>query len=398
MNNWKGLAVMLLGLGVLLSGCQQEKPESLYNPNYLYNPNPVITAMEPADSALAGIVTIKIIGENFSPIKENNFVHFGKTKAVVLDASANQLVVQSPNFIADSTAVRVSVLGAISFSNSMPYRLVRGVGEFGGFGDYDEPYMVECDKDENLYVALGSRKIVKITPAEVKTDYATTTFSLFTGLAFGPDGMLYVARNTRYLYRVPAGGGSAAQWVRVKDAVYALDFAPGGFLFVGGKGDSLYKVTIQGDGASKGIMPYPDTYIKAIRVFNGYVYIGGKVNATNQQAIWRNQILSENELGPTELYFDWSTKISTTFEILAITFAADGDMYVGTDAPEAVIVIHPDGTFAPLYPGVLEPTSYSLSWGNKQFLYIARRSDDAKKRRVIKINMLKEGAPYYGRP
>lgn len=398
MNNWKGLAVMLLGLGVLLSSCQQEKPESLYNPNYLYNPNPVITAMEPADSALAGIVTIKIIGENFSPITENNFVHFGKTKAVVWGASANELVVQSPNIIADSTAVRVSVLGAISFSNSMPYRLVRGVGEFGGFGDYDEPYMVECDKDENIYVALGSRKIVKITPAEVRTDYATTTFSLFTGLAFGPDGRLYVARNTRYLYRVPAGGGSAAQWVRVKDAVYALDFAPGGFIFVGGKGDSLYQVTIQGDGTSAGIMPYPDTYIKAIRVFNGYVYVGGKINATNQQAIWRNQILSENELGPTEVYFDWSTKISTTFEILAITFAADGDMYVGTDAPEAVIVIHPDGTFAPLYPGVLEPTSYSLSWGNKQFLYVARRSSDAKKRRVIKINMLKEGAPYYGRP
>lgn len=398
MKRINGLFTMLVLLGLLSMGCEQEKSKSLFDANDVYKSNPIITAIDPPDSALAGIVEITISGQNFSPIKENNFVYFGKTRAEVLEASETRLKVQSPNIIIDSTMIKVAVLDAISFSNLMSYKLVRGVGEYGGFGDFDEPYSLACDSDENLYVALRSKKIVKIARDETASDYGTTTFVLFSTINFGPDGYLYVARNTKFLYRIPPGGGAAEQWIRVRDAVYSFDFAENGFLFAGGKGDSLYKVTTEGDGTSKGIASYPDTYIKAVRVYNGYVYLGGKENTTSQQSIWRNQILSDNELGPNELYFDWNANISTTFEILSITFAADGDLYVGTDAPEAVITVHSDGSFAPLYPGVLEPTSYSLCWGNKQFLYVSRQNNDNTKQRVIKINMLKNGAPYFGRP
>lgn len=396
MNRLHGLILLLLLFCMITMGCESEKAQKLYDPDSVYNPDPVITAIEPADSALAGIVTIKLIGQNFSPVLENNFVHFGKTKAKIWEASENQLVVQSPNIIVDATMVKVSVLGAISFSNLMPYKLIQGVGEIGGFGDFDEPVLVECDKDENVYVALSAKKILKISPNEEVTEYGATTFPLFSTMRFGQDGFLYIARNTKILYKIAPGGGNAAQWTSFRSAIYDFDFSPNGLLFAGGKGDSLF--LIKPDGSHFGMASYPNTYIKAVRVFDGYVYVGGKDNTANQQFIWRNQIISDNELGSNELYFDWGTNIDPTSEVLSITFSEDGDMYVGTDGESAIIIVHPDGTFEPLYRGVLEPTSNSLSWGSKQFLYVARRSDDATKRRVIRINMLKNGAPYFGRP
>jgi len=131
-------------------------------------------------------------------------------------------------------------------------------------------------------------------------------------------------------------------------------------------------------------------------VFSGYVYVGGKA-ASGEEAVWRNQILPGEALGPKEKVFDWSGRISTTAGILSLTFAKDGDMYIGTDGADAILVVHPDGSSEPLYPGVLEPQSYALSWGNGQFLYANRRSDLPEKRRILRIKMRKEGAPYYGR-
>jgi hypothetical protein len=396
MNRLNGFIIMLVLLGLLSMGCDQEKSKSLFDASHVYQADPIISTIDPPDSALAGIVTINISGQNFSSIKENNFVYFNKTKATVLEANESQLTVQSPNIVAASVMVKVAVLDAISFSNLLPYKLVRGVGEIGGFGDFDEPVVVECDKEENVYVALSSRKIMKISPQDETVEYGSATFPLFSTMRFGQDGYLYIARNTKLVYRIAPGGGNTALWLNARSAVYDFDFSANGMMYAGGKGDSLFM--FMSDGTQFSVASYPNTYIKAVRVFNGYVYVGGKDNTADQQFIWRNQILSDNTLGQNELYFDWGTNIDPTSEVLSITFSADGDMYVGTDAASAIIIVHSDGTFEPLYPGVLEPTSNSLAWGIKQFLYVARRSDDATKRRVIKINMLKDGAPYYGRP
>jgi len=396
MNSKNGLIIILLLIGLCSLGCEQEKEESLFDPDYLSDHSPVITAMSPLDSALAGIVEITISGQNFSPQVENNFVYFDKTKAEVLEASETQLKVQSPNVVEDAMMVKVAVFGAVSFSNLMPYKLVRGVGEYGGFGNFDDIYVVECDKEENLYVALGSRKILKIAPDETVTEYGTTAFPLFSTMKFGPDGYLYIGRLIKAIYRIPPGGGAAKKWISMPDNVYDFDFSDNGMLYVSGKGDSLYLV--KPDESVIGVAAYPDTYIKAVRIFNGYVYVGGRDNATDREFIWRNQILGDNSVGENELYFDWSANVDETSEILSMTFSADGEMFVGTDAEAGIINVHSDGTFEPLYPGVLEPETYSMAWGNGFFLYIARRNDDTTKRRVIKINMLTDGAPYYGRP
>lgn len=401
MNRLNGLIIILILMGLFSLGCEQEKSDGLFDPNDTYKPDPVITAIDPANSALAGIVEITISGQNFSPIKENNFVYFGKTRAQVLAASATQLKVLSPNIVVDSTSIKVSVIGAISFSNLMPYQLVRGVGEYGGFGDFDDPFVLECDRNENLYVALSGKKVVKILPDETRSDYGTTTFSLYSSMKFGPDGYLYIARVIKALYRIPPGGGAAVKWISTPGQVYDFDFLANGMMYAGGKGDSLY--LIRPDGSALGVAGYPNTYVKAVRIYNGYVYVGGKDNTANRQFIWRNQILPDNRVTTKELYFDWGANIDLNSEILSMTFSQNGDLYVGTDslAASAMYVVHPDQTFEPQYPTVLTSAShsfYSLSWGTESFLYAARRSGNMKLTRVLKINMLKSGAPYFGRP
>ena len=79
---------------MILMRCEKEQPQGLYNPDYASNPAPVITAIDPLESALAGIVVITISGQNFSPIPEENFAYFNKTKAEVLEATTTQLKVQ----------------------------------------------------------------------------------------------------------------------------------------------------------------------------------------------------------------------------------------------------------------------------------------------------------------
>ncbi|MDZ7294046.1 MAG: IPT/TIG domain-containing protein [candidate division KSB1 bacterium] len=388
---------LVVGAVLVAAGlnCEKERPIGLYDPAQKYNPDPIITSLEPADSALAGLVTVTVNGQNFSPIAQNNFVYFGKTRVPTLEASPVRLVVKSPNVVADAIPVKVAVLGALSFSNVVNYKLVRGVFTIGGYGEFDEPYVVECDRDENVFVVLGSRNVEKITPAGEKQVYGTVPFSLPSGIKMGPGGYLYVGRRSTSFYRIPPGGGAAVKWITAPGRIDDFDFASDGTMYAGGKGDFLYN--IKPDGSAAAVADYPNTYIRAVRVFEDYVYIGGRDDATGRHYVWRNRINPDGTLAPKEVYFDWGSRIDTTSEVQAITFAQDGDLYIGTNAPQAVVVVHRDGSFEPLYPGVLEPASNYLAWGNSNFLYICRRSEDPKKKAVLKVNMLKQGAPYYGR-
>lgn len=389
-------AILAVGLlATLLIGCENQYPESLYNPNFQGRPTPVITSIIPPDSALAGIGQIVIQGENFSPVLEENFVYFGKTQAELISASATELRVKTPNITGDSLNVKVAVHGALLFSNVFKYKLLTALWDWGSFLAADDPWGITCDADENLYVDLTTKNIEKVSRDNVRSTYGTVPFVKGTGIKMGPEGYLYVARTTTALYRIPPGGGAAAKWVDAPGKVYDFDFAPSKAIYAGGDGNFLY--VIKPDGKGSQAASYRKVYIKAVRVFDGYVYVGGR-DSTGQQCVWRNQILTDDQLGPTELYFDWSSKVDPVSQIYALTFAADGDMYVGTDHAAGIMIVHRDGSFEPLYEGLLQPYVYSLAWGTGTYLYANQRNDvDPAQKRMLKINVLKQSAPYYGR-
>ena len=86
----------------------------------------------------------------------------------------------------------------------------------------------------------------------------------------------------------------------------------------------------------------------------------------------------------------------------SLTFAADGDMYIGTantsnTSLDPILVVHPDGSTEPLYPGQLILPADHMVWGNGVYLYVNRANRDAEMRRIMRVNLLKPGATYYGR-
>ncbi|MFQ6676543.1 MAG: IPT/TIG domain-containing protein, partial [Fidelibacterota bacterium] len=381
--------------------CEEARyPESIWDPDDTGKPSPSILRVEPEEGGLAGVSEITITGENFSPVPEENTVYFDGTSAELLSASETALVVRAPDVSGDSLTIKVAVAGAFLFAEFHPYKLEPAVIEYGEFGDFDNAFAIECDSDENVYVSLAGRKIVRVSPDGEKSEYAKTTFDKASSMKFGPDGAIYYVNLLQYVARVDPGGGSDAIFTTLPGGVYDLDFDSLGNLYAGGSGNAIYRIRL--DGTSQTSAEYPSIDIRAVRVFGGYLYVGGKYTGEDttevQEGVWRNPIISENgDLGESELVLDWGAYVGKAGpRIASITFGADGDMYIGADGGDAITVLHKDGTLEPLYPAVLFPPTYAMSWGEGEYLYVNRRGTE--NRRILRVTMRKLGAPYYGRP
>lgn len=392
-----GLLISLLLL--LFVSCEKEATKSVYDENPTVKPDPVITSIEPPVGALAGIGTVTINGSNFSPNPVENAVFFGSTPATVVSASESEMVVQTPNILADSLEVKVSVVGALLFSNVMYYTLEPAVEEYGGYGVAGEDlYAIAADTAENVYVFRSIRFIDIITPDSSNSaqPYGTSAV-VTTGMKMGPGGYLYLAKNNTTLRRIPPGGGSQTTFSTLPHKIFDLDFDPAGNIYAAG--DSNVTV-VYSDGTFEAVAEYPGTLIRAVRVYDNYVYFAGNGVVDSLRVVWRNQINAPNDLGPNELVFDLTPELGKDIEVQSLTFAEDGDMYIGTTAaPDPIVVVHPGGSYELLYPGILAPEMYDMAWGNDVYLYVTRRASALAQTetRILRINMQKRGAPYYGR-
>lgn len=408
MRTGKALSIFtFISILILILGCENEYPPSIYDKESEGNPSPEITSVEPAEGAFAGIDDITITGKSFSSSMDEIFVYFNGTVATILSASTTQLLVRAPIIEGDSLTIKVAVLGAYLFAEWSPYRIQYAAIEYGGVNDLTDAYGIACDILENIYVSSGLNTIIKISPDEESTDFASTPDGFFVALKMGPGGYLYGAR-TRYIYRVSPDGSIVEKFgQKLGQKVNDFDFDENGNIFTASK-SKIYCMTP--DGTNIAAADYPDINLKSARVFNGYVYVAGEYLGFDitvvQKGIWRNEITSSaGDLGDSELVFDWGEYWGANSpSILAITFSEDGDMYIGAEAGDAITIVHPnpDGNYLngdaePLFPAVLMPPSTVFSWGNGQYLYVNRKSPEDPKKRLIRITMGKKAAPYYGR-
>ena len=394
------VVIAMLSLAIFfVAGCEPDYPDSVWDPDYQGKPDPIITGVEP-DSALAGIDTVRIIGENFSPEVGENHVFFDGNKATTLSASDTVVTVLTPNVVGDSLRIQLRVDGAILFDDKYPYKLEPAVIEYGPFGDFDYVSGLACDLSENIYVLSETKDVIKVTPEGEQIEHGTTAFIKTPGMKMGPGGYLYILRGNKKVYRIPPEGGSASTWVTLSGKVADLDFDSNGILYAAGKGDSIY--SIKSDGSFSGEAAYVDYKIVGVRVYNGYVYVAGEYSGIDTtEGIWRNEITSdEGELGDNELVFDWGNYVGEDGpSILSITFSETGELYIGQDKEDAITIYSlATETTRILYPGVLYPPATYMCWGNGNYLYVNRHDEeDASKRRIMRVTMKLDGAPYYGR-
>ena len=386
----------LVALVILfVSGCDNPKTGSLFDPNATSKPQPNIASVSPAGSAFAGMDTIVITGTNFSSVLAENSVLFNTTSATLLSATSTQIRLVAPLVALDSVAIRVSVSGSDKFSSIFQYKLIAGVAAFGGLASSELGTAVAMDAAGNLYAGYSSAAveagILKITPAGVRSSYAPATagVAFWSSFKMGPGAYIYGARNVRALYRYsPGGGSSAALWTQIVGTTLSdIDFDQSGNMWVGGNNSNIYRIA-----QDKTVSSYPFVgTVHSVRVYSGFLYFSAKTDAGEK--VWRAQI-SASGLGTPEIYFDFASAYPTNVP-LVITFSSDGILYIGTDSPDGLVVVNADKSHsAPFaaYKSLYSPAFFSLAWGAANDLYATSTAGI-----LMKITVRgKKSAAYYG--
>ncbi len=410
-------AVFLISVFTLIifPGCSDKGDPSLY-PGTPTAPNPatapVISSISPAAPALAGVSQITITGKNFSTNPLEDLVYFNGVQVNLESATSTQLTLTAPNITSDSITIMVAVLNSSLFSNRILYSLSAVAKDIypDANSTFIVPYSLASDNSGNIYSSLtvngSSSGVIEIANDTSVTNYAPKGPETFwSSMRFGPNGVLFTARNVSGVYQIPAGGGAPKTYVAISPSsikISQLEFDALGNLWAGGNNSSLYRIN-----QDKSVHSFPFVAnITAMRIYNdggtNYLYVAATQNS--DVSIQRFPIDSNDNLGAPQQYYDFTANYGTGASITALEFSADGDMYLGTNLPQAIIVVHPDKSSAPLYSGILKLTGVvSMAWGSGNYLYYIRaQSFDVNgalvvPETIVKLDIQKPGAPYFGR-
>ncbi len=386
--------ILGLGLSVLfIIGCEPDYPPSLFDPNEKSKPQPIISEIIPPDSSFAGVGQIIIRGQNFSPNPGENLVFFNAERAEVIKASETELVIKTPNMVADSIVIKIAVHGAELFSEPWIYKLVAAVSEFGKLLDGEIAWGIASDRQGAIYVSIEGKLIKKISPEGKTSIFTNTPFLRANAMKMGPGDTLYAvaAAGRARIIQTIAPDGSATTFTAIPGTPRDLDFDANGNIWVG-TDNNVYRV--KPDRSKLKAESY-DGKVEAVRVFNGYLYVLETNQTTGVTKIWRSAI-NNDTLGAKEEVLDLTAAPWLENErALSMNFAADGTLYLGTTHPEGMFVVDANGSGEPLYPGLIPGSIYAMTWPPGQAMYVVVQQPGGST--ILKINMGKDGAPYYGR-
>jgi len=392
----KPLIIFVLVALFIGVSCDTEEPDSIFDPNATAAPDPVITSVIPPDSAFAIVEDITIIGKNFKSTPEDNFVYFDGNLATIVTADTNKLVVKSPDIIGDSILIQMTVNDAWNFAYyERLYTLNPIAIEYGQLDEYNNMKAITCDQNENVYVT-SDNIIYIVKPDSIKTQFAELMSVAATAMKIGPSGYIYYCQSIA-MFRMSSEGVNDASWYIIfPEDVNDFDFDNEGNMYVGSAKGVIYTVDIDNKLATAQATQ-DSVEISSVRVYGSDLYIAGSYKGTNplhiKNGVWRYHITS-GILGDSEQYLNWDDYDDS--KINSITFSEDGDLYLSSTGDDC-ITVYSNGEFEPLYEGALYPNTTKLCWGNGKYLYAIRLQSDDATQRLIRINMQKNGAPYYGR-
>ena len=396
----------ILFLIILVFSCDDpDYPEDIWNEDDTGGLSPVVTSVEPADGAFAGIDTLTITGQSFSDTEEENIVYFNNLLGNIVDATPNRILVIPPNLVSDSVKIKVAVQGAFLFGEyNAQYILTAAVMDYGPFDQFTDIYSLDLDREENVIVSMEGSPNAEFWKVDTNQDSTVWSGSLSkgSGMKLGPDGSVYFVNYQRYLYKDEEGTPKENTEIfkRVNGNSTDLDFDASGNLYLSGTGSKIDVVDINDDGGmTSGITEAKDLGdldTKCLRVFGDFVYIL-TTNAAADEAIYRLPILDiAGTLGDLELVFDWSAYTNKESSALCFTLGENGELLIGSDSESQPLTFVNNDVVSAFYPTVLTPPINYMAWGNSQYLYIINRTEETN--RVQRIDTRMNGAPYYGRP
>jgi hypothetical protein len=409
---------------LFLAACNEfNEPGLIYDPDKPVPPDPVISGIDPADSALAGVQgrEITILGSNFSPNTGFNFVYFGKQKALIKSSTVNQIVVYRPAIYGDSLDVIVQATPALAsvymdekYKIENPYyaydpdnttSLITPTSAYGA---------LEVDNEENLYI--GSRRVIFMIPPAADTAITFkslgTDFSRVTDLKFGPNGYLYILASRTNVYRTTAGGSAPEIFVTLSAVTEKLDFDQNQNMYTGYQ--SGISVIHQDASVIQSGRFASNFTIKELRVYNNELYVNAVYTGTDtsipKTALWKHTILDANGTLDTNRQIvvdlsNYADPVLSTCDINSFNIDMDGTIYLclrktGVILPYYLYVVENGGSITPFYQDTILPKRLDhIVWGNDKEVYLNRGSSvlGADSLRVVRMKMGIDGAPYLGR-
>jgi len=395
-----------LGFFIFFFSCEEpDAPDSIWDGNDQGGATPIVSGVEPSQGAFAGIDTIMITGQHFSPDVSENLVYFNGMLGNVVSATSSLISVVPPNLVSDSVQINVAVQGAFVFGKyENLYSLKAAVVEYGPFDQFTDIYSLDLDTQENLIVSLNATPDAQFWVVDTDQDSAVWSSSLAkaSGMKMGPTGSIYFVNYQRFLYRDEQGTAKENTEIfkRLNGNATDLDFDENGNLFLGGTGSTIDLVDIYNDGGlTDGVSEAKnlDTLdIISLKVYNNFLYVL-TTTVTSDQSIYKMPILDDSgALGDLELVFDWSDY--TNKEAFALCFALSeaGDILVGSDWASQPLTIIQNGLATGFYSSILTAPIVYMAWGNENYLYVINKTDETN--RVQKIDTRMAGADYFGRP
>jgi len=392
--------LLLISTLAMLTGCEYNVAEPLWNQPHAEVPTPEITSITPAGVAVAGANTIMIEGVNFGATIESNDVYFDNVPAEIMSASSTSITVRRPNLVADSALVKVSPHEALVVATHGPYGIDPVMGYYGNFLENAVLSAAALDADENLYVfqRTSPASVVKVTPDGEPEIFADALDRAVTDAKMGPDGLMILLRNNRDVTRLNLETGEETEWINLSKSVTYGDLDANGNLYVGGRRSDL--IVVLPDESSSQIGEWTKDEILWVRVYEDYVYVLVDIARPTEEnpdmSIWRHAIDGAGNVGARELVLNWTeTGEYAESTPSCFTFSTDGLMLVGTDYTHPIMLFNPaTGTQDILYKEILPTTAQQLVWGNDTNVYMILSGESNN---MVRIDMGAAGAPYHGR-
>ena len=234
---------------MLVNGCTYDVTEPVYKP--VSTPiTPIITGINPPDSASPGVNTITIQGQNFSgSLANTSFVYFDNYSAEVVGFSTTSITVRRPNYVVDLCSVRVVSPDAWWSSQKFcPYRIVSVLKTYCRLPSVLTPDQlpltaIAVDNSENLFITRSVKYGIFRVDTTGKIDSIAKGYSNMTDVVVGLDNRLYMLGNSPSIRVMPLPAGTTTtpvpQWVNCGKSVKYGDFAANGYFFAGGVNTSF---------------------------------------------------------------------------------------------------------------------------------------------------------------
>lgn len=389
-----GFIISILSM-FLFNNCGDDPEPGLW-PNYVGEdkPAPVINSIESDKPALSGITEVRVIGQNFSANAEDNRVYFDGVRAETISSTPTEIRVRVPLVIGDSVEVKISSFKVENFSNVFIYDVNPAFEEYFAFdpNNNQKPVAITFDNSGNLIVSLDGQGIYKLTDS-LRLFIPKGAETKWDALRIFSNGDIYAAKSIRGIWKLTEGViPPNPPWGLTPAATFVKDFDFDSNTNLWGVGNNASIFRIRQDAT---VEPFSfNATLRAARVFNNYLYVAGLKSGV--EGVWRFPIDANGNLGAEELYFSLTDSYPNV-QTNSMTFSQEGDLYLGTNKEvDPIIVVHPNGSSEPLYPGVIPAADIiSMYWPQGEKLYVTITATAELDQTVIWIDIQKPGAVYF---